>query len=97
MMIYAQNNHCHEPPWSVQLELEFLRRNPKQRAAARSVFFFPKEQTKKPLLSLSGWNGTVPDRKVPIGQAIHVAPGCQEYPAMAGTGSKTRETTAVPA
>ena len=39
-MIYAWNNRCHKPLWSMQLELEFLRRNPKWRAAARSVFFF---------------------------------------------------------
>lgn len=47
MMIYAWNNCCHEPPWSVQLELEFLRRNPKRRAAARSVFFFPLKNKQK--------------------------------------------------
>lgn len=58
MMIYAWNNHCHEPLWSMQLELEFLRKNPKWRAAGRSVFFlflFFFSLRNKKALSLPVW------------------------------------------
>lgn len=55
MMIYAWNNRCHEPLWSMQLELEFLRRNPKWRAAARSVFFPFFFLKNKKALSLPVW------------------------------------------
>lgn len=101
MMIYAWNNHCHEPLWSMQLELEFQRRNSKRRAVARSVFFpffFFLSLKNKKALSLPVWaEWYCPRQKGPHRPSYSCSTRLLGAPSYGRDGEKNQGKTAVPA